>query len=67
MDSFKNFINLDSPLMAHDPDKKKVTICAYCDHGKEESKKWSNRGYTEISHGICDACSEEQLRQLEDL
>lgn len=38
-------------------DKKFVSICAWCDKNKSESKKWHEKGY-KISHGICKACED---------
>lgn len=40
-----------------DHDKKIVSICAWCDKDKTETKKWERKGY-KLSHGICQKCEE---------
>ena len=36
-------------------EKKKITLCAWCDGTKEVRNKWIKKGYS-VSDWICDKC-----------
>jgi hypothetical protein len=43
-----------------------VTVCAWCPDKAERDAEASSRG-ARVSHGICPACREKQLREIHAL
>ena len=59
--------NLESTIvLSEDPSEKMVSICAWCDKDKSVTDHYNTKGYT-VSHGLCPACLEEQLAQLDNI